>query len=669
MIRPALLALALAALAGCGSSEPAKPRIVEPDIRRDVPAALRGTVGSEATLRNNEPVLVSGYGLVVGLPGTGGGAVPDRIAASMERELGLKGISKGSEALRGTGIEGMSPRELLRSRDVAIVVVYGAVIPGAPEGAAFDVYVAPVSQSPDVSLEGGILWTTELRLGPPTPFEGMKTTLVGSARGPVFINPFAAATATGPDAAPTRRQGRILGGGVVTNSLDLQLVLDNESHSRARAIAEAINGRFGRLTGAEEEYVARGRSARSIQITVPSDYRARSGDFLSLLTAIQIEQGFPQEFAKRYADALRAEPYLAPELSWALQALPQRAALPFVRELYDASEIPVQLAALRAGAGLNDALAVPHLERLCATGDTPALRAEGARLLGQITSGPQVDLALRKVIAAPELTVRVAAYEALAQRAETAHARRLAAEVERLPAAARLATPVEAISAQAALAFPGETIQGIRRDVVAGKFLLDQAPGGDELVYIAQQGRPRIVLFGDGGTIVRPMVFAAWDDRLLMAADSPTDTIRLRYRKPDRLLDDGSTALGETATARAPADLAGLIEVLARSSGPEDPRPGLGMSYSEVVGTLYALQRAGLISAALAVEEDLLQARLLQATQDAQAADRPETPRQAEERRLRVMDAVKPVTGTQPAPRPAEPLVVPLPQPVPKDQR
>lgn len=647
-------------IAGCSSKPPAEPRRVEPLVTRDVPSALRGIVGSEATLRNHEPVLVSGYGLVVGLNGTGGGELPERIAATMERELGLKGIGKGSEFLVGTPLEGLSPREMLRSRDVAVVIVYGAVIPGAPEGATFDVYVSPVSSNPDLSLEGGLLWSTELRLGPPTPTEGVKTTQVARAYGPIFINPFSA-----PSGGPTRQMGRVLGGGMMVNSLGLQLVLDNESHSRARAITDAINSRFGKQAGPQEE-VARGRTARTIQIYVPPEYRDRAGEFVNILTAIQIQQGFPQEFAKRYTDALKAEPYLASDLSWCLQALPQRAALPFIRDLYESSESAVRMAALRAGAGLNDALAVPPLQRLAEQGETPAMRSEAVRLLGLISAGPGVDLALRDQLQARELTVRVAAYEALARRAELAFARRIAAAQAKLPAGARQANAQTIEQARSVLSFRDDNVQGARRDVYTRKFLLDRVPGGEPLVYVTQQGRPRIVLFGENPTIVRPTVFSMWDDRLMIVADSPTDELRVRYRGPDRMDDSGQTTLGDTVTGRAPADVAGLIDYLARNPTPEDPKPGLNLTYSEIVGVLYAMQRQGVLSASFAVEEDVLQARLLQATQQLAADDRPETAKQAEERRLRLMEPITAATPAAPAEKEREPLVVPLPQPEPK---
>ncbi|MFG0274673.1 MAG: hypothetical protein ACF8QF_06420, partial [Phycisphaerales bacterium] len=58
--------------AGCvDGTKRARARGVQPTaVTRDIPAVLRGTIGAQATLRGLEPVLVTGYGIVVGLNGT-----------------------------------------------------------------------------------------------------------------------------------------------------------------------------------------------------------------------------------------------------------------------------------------------------------------------------------------------------------------------------------------------------------------------------------------------------------------------------------------------------------------------------------------------------------------------------------------------------------------------
>src|SRR5690606_8363589 len=117
---------------------------------------LRGTIGAECSVNGIQPTLVSGLGFVVGLNGTGGLALDAAVAATMERELGLRGISRGGNGTSGTAIDGLSPRELLRDPNTAVVTVFAAIPPGAPKGATFDVYVRALNAT---SLEGGTLWT------------------------------------------------------------------------------------------------------------------------------------------------------------------------------------------------------------------------------------------------------------------------------------------------------------------------------------------------------------------------------------------------------------------------------------------------------------------------------------------------------------------------------
>lgn len=659
----AVVLIALALLAGCAQEKP-KPtaRAVKPAVVRDYPAVLRGTIGTEGTLLKAEPVLVSGYGIVVGLPGTGGGDLDEGLSATMERMIGLMGVGMGSEAMVGTPLEGKSPGQVLRSKDVAVVVVYAAVVPGAPKGTNFDVFVRAASNTPDISLEGGTLWSTELRIGPATQLGGMKTRVIASARGPIFINPFAE---PGVNDGYSRRTGRVLAGGTMTAPLDLELVLDNESYSRARLTAQAINNRFPPDLGSEQ--TARGRNSLLITITVPAAYRERAGEFLELLRHIQIDQSMPQEYARKYSEALKTDPYLASDLSWCLQALPQKAAIPFIRELYDWPEMAPRLAALRAGAGLNDPLAAPQLKDLSKDAPT-ALRVDAIRLLGELTAGPTVDLALREQLNARELAVRVAAYEALVGRAELVQLRRWKRFVSTLPAAARISLPEETALNPGILEITGDTIQGITRRVISNKFILDVVPVGEPVIYVTQQGRPRIVLFGENLKLKRPAIVSAWSDRLMLVSDSPTDEFRLLYRTPEVTTDTGQVIGGRNMTAKFGDDLVAMIAMLARKPTPESPEPGLGMTYSQVVGALYAFQRGGAIPAYFAVEEDLLRARLLEAANTNAVLERPDT--QADAEKLKVYAPVD-EPQQQPAPAPVQPqtkpdLVVPLEPPTKK---
>jgi hypothetical protein len=650
-----LAAIALAILATSCNRRQVKPaRRVEPEIVRDVPAALRGTVGAEAQFSKRAgSILVSGFGLVVGLPGTGGGDLPPRIAGSMERQLAQMQMTRSSDALVGTIFEGKTPAQILRMKEVAVVIVYAAVVPGAPDGTEFDVYVTTVNKGPEISLDGGRLYSTELRPGPPAVFGSLNTKPIATARGPVFVNPFAVNSVD----ALSRQNGRVLGGGEIKNSMNLELILDNESHSRATSVVSAINNRFPGTPGGEP--TARGRTGRIIQITVPQSYREDAESFVQTLLHVQIQQGQSQEFARRYVQAMKNQPALADDMSWCLQALPQKAAVTFLRELYDSTELGIKMAGLRAGAALGDAMAAPALKQLATDGPI-MVRAEAVSLLGKLSAGPTVDAALRAQLDAKELSVRVAAYEALVERAEILQLRRLNGSRTRSPSVAHVSSvEPDPIPQGAVLTLPGGTLQGVQRKSISGKFILDIVPSGDPLIYVTQTGRPRIVVFGSGLTLTKPSVVSAWSDRLILTCDTPTDDFRIFYKQPDRMDDFGEVIPGQSTWGKAPGDLADMVEFLARAPSVEDPRPGLGLTYSEVVSALHAFHKAKAIPAAFAVEEDREQARLLAESYEEEALDRPDTKNQAPT--IRVFDA--PAKPSPDAPGTPEPMVVPLPQP------
>ncbi|RMD60127.1 MAG: hypothetical protein D6824_09975, partial [Planctomycetota bacterium] len=210
-----------------------------------LPAVLRGVIGAEATLRGLEPLLVSGYGLVVGLNGTGSEDIPSPVRAMMEREMALKGV--GQETM---GMGDVTPTQLLNDHNTAVVLVQAVIPPGAPKGWRFDVFVTALPGTSTTSLEGGRLWTTDLQPGLPVP-GGPQRKKLAEARGEIFINPFAEPPSKDePETdAIDRRSGRILNGGVVVEPTPLVLLLNTPSHARARAIASAINSRFPRGPG------------------------------------------------------------------------------------------------------------------------------------------------------------------------------------------------------------------------------------------------------------------------------------------------------------------------------------------------------------------------------------------------------------------------------------
>jgi len=397
--------------------------------------------------------------------------------------------------------------------------------------------------------------------------------VIAHASGPIFINPFVDPAAGA--SAVTATTGRLLAGGRVVEPLDLVLILDNPSHARARSVTAAINARFPQ-DRADREPVAEGKNSEVIELHVPDRFKNDTERFVELVMHTRVDQGFAQEWAVRYTRSMQAEPSLAPALSWALQALGP-AALPELRRLYDDAELAPRLAALEAGAGLRDPLVEPPLVDLAVDGP-PTLRTQAIALLGRLDPDPSTNVALRRLLESEDLDIRVAAYEALRDRFDPS----------------------------------------IERTDMEGKFLLEVAPFGEPMVYVTQHDEPRIVIFGEHAEIQRPIFANAWDNRLMLDAGPTGDTVRVYYR--DRRSSRATTSIVK-------ADLTSLIEFAAHTTSPEAPAPGLGLSYSQVVGLIHEVWKADGFAGdgAFVTEQDRLFADLLRSTQTLAADDRPET--------------------------------------------
>lgn len=639
-----LLAFGLLACSS-GNRRPQQSRQVTPVVR-DVPAVLRTAVGAQATLVGIDPVLVTGYGFVVGLKGTGGKPLPPDVAGSMEREMALRGVGRGSAGadigLTAPDGLGITPRELLSHPDTAVVVVYALIPPGAPNGMTFDVFVQALNAD---SLQGGVLWTTDLRFGPAQPFGGVQARKIANARGAVFVNPFA----SGANASASRTDiGRVIEGGLITEALKIEIALDNPSHTRARGITQAINSRFPQRPE-DRARAAMGRDDSSISLTIPDRFRDNPSDFVRMVQHMPTNIGIPaEEQARRLVDALKEEPGLSEEIYWSLRSLGEPA-INQVRDLYTFPEIMARRTAIRAGVHLGDPLVSPIILEQAVTGSV-AQRVEAIRLAGLLPRSTRTDAALRELVDDREVSIRVAAYEALAERARNERIRYLRESNAQRAAEGGAPLSDEEIRIRAKLWFSDRTSQGIRRRLSSGKFLVDQLPSSRPMIYATQQNEPRLAILGENLEVRGPLFVSLWDDRVTFNIADGAQQLRVRLRRSDT---------GRAFWQDAPNIVDELIDFLSHLPTAEDPRPGLGLSYSEVVGALHALWRVGSIEGSFITEQDRLLADLIQASRGSVTPDRPERP--GEEPSLPFPLPELPDIESQPGePAPFRPRLVPL---------
>jgi flagellar basal body P-ring protein FlgI len=558
------------------SPRPESARI-ESNFDFDTPQIMRGTVSAEAVLDGYRPVVARGYGLVVGLNGTGSRDIPPQVRAHMIQEMARHGI--GSER---AGWGDLKPEQMLDSEDTAVVVVEAVIPPGAVgrkiyrnqivPGTKFDVRVYADPRTGTRSLEGGRLYTTELRPGPLTVGRG-QTFAIARASGQIFVNPFAEPGALERDTV-TRTTGMILNGGEVTRDMPLKLRLMNPSHTRASILQNSINARFPRERGQQDD-TARGESDSSIRITVPPSFRDQTAEFITLLEHMTIRLADPESVAMSVRRSLLSDPSVAREASWRWQALGDRV-LPIIRDLYDYPEELPRLAALRAGAKLDDALVVEHLIDLAHQGSTD-IRAESIELLSDMALNPQIDHALRDLLNDQSVDVRLAAYEALSKRGD--------------PRLRRLA-------------------------VDNNKFQIDIVRSEKPMIYVTQFGQPRIVIFGEELSIERPVFVQAWSNRLMVKDIDGADELEVYYRQNPMDING--------SIHRVDAELPEFVRFLGHTSTVERPEAGLGLSYGETVGALFQIWSNQYIIADFKADQDRILAAIMREEQESTVVDRPE---------------------------------------------
>ena len=128
-------------MVACSNIEKANPalapkRVARPPIPMDVDPIMRGTVASETIVMGYQPVVVRGYGFVVGLKGTGSRTAPAEVRQYILNEMMRYGVGESSG-----NSQGLSPDALLNSEDTAIVIVEALIPAGAPRGTNLDVRV------------------------------------------------------------------------------------------------------------------------------------------------------------------------------------------------------------------------------------------------------------------------------------------------------------------------------------------------------------------------------------------------------------------------------------------------------------------------------------------------------------------------------------------------
>ncbi len=126
---------------------------------------------------------------------------------------------------------------------------------------------------------------------------------------------------------------------------------------------------------------------------------------------------------------------------------------------------------------------------------------------------------------------------------------------------------------------------------------------------------PRLAVFGIDLSVNTPLTVSAWSRRFMMVGDQDDEQVEVYYRPPN-------AAIGVTHVVDV--RIAELVRFLGRTTTPDKPLPGLGFSYSEVVGVLHQIWRQGYLEADFRPEQDRILAAILRQQRRGMVTERPE---------------------------------------------
>ena len=215
-------------------------------------------------IRTNQ---LSGYGLVVGLDGTGDKSGTDFTIQSLVNMLERMGINVDKKDVR--------------VKNVAAVVVTAKLPPFARIGSKMDVVVSSIGDA--TSLVGGTLLFTPLR--------GADEKVYALAQGPISVGGVGAGGASGSSVTKNHLlAARIAGGATIEREVafslngkkDLTLTLLNPDFTTALRVSETINAAMG-------EAVSKALDSGTLKLNIPETYREDISRFLANVEGLEVD--------------------------------------------------------------------------------------------------------------------------------------------------------------------------------------------------------------------------------------------------------------------------------------------------------------------------------------------------------------------------------------------
>lgn len=212
-----------------------------------------------------------GYGIVVGLAGTGDKRTTIFSTQSLANMLERMGVSVSPNAMR--------------VQNMAAVIVTATLQAFAQPGTKIDVTAAAVGDANN--LQGGLLLMTSLR--------GANGQVYAVAQGPVVTGGFVAGRGGTSQTVNHPTVGRVPNGAIVERlapsvepTSQVRLQLRNSDFATSARVADAINKQFGALSP-----IAHAENGALIAVTTPAEWTNRIPAFIAGLEELRVEVDTP----------------------------------------------------------------------------------------------------------------------------------------------------------------------------------------------------------------------------------------------------------------------------------------------------------------------------------------------------------------------------------------
>ncbi|MFN4088614.1 MAG: flagellar basal body P-ring protein FlgI [Alphaproteobacteria bacterium] len=230
------------------------------------PAHAQSRIKDIADFEGVRDNMLVGYGLVVGLKGSG-----DRLKSAVFTKETLIGM------LARLGVN--TRDNALDAKNIAAVMVTAVLPPFSRQGSRIDVNVSALGDA--TSLLGGTLLVT--------PLLGADSEVYAVAQGQIAVSGFEARGAASSVSKGVPTSGRISNGAIIERELDfdlqeleeLKLALRNPDFTTAQRIGEAINAAFGGGTALPLD-------PGTVQLRIPPQYRGNSVAMLTLVEQLRV---------------------------------------------------------------------------------------------------------------------------------------------------------------------------------------------------------------------------------------------------------------------------------------------------------------------------------------------------------------------------------------------